>query len=112
MADDQEKSSSARWLAKVFTSEFIISAVIVIFTAGVLWNNIESSIAMAHDSAKDSAEKVERVEIAINKIRTDIEVIKATQLNESQKDMEQTRELAEQRKDIKQILRLLHEGGH
>jgi len=103
MPEIPEKVSN-RWLAKFITSEFIISAIIVVFTAGVLWNNIEGSIAQAQNSASASAEKAERVETAVNSIKTDVEVIKANQINAAKKDLEQSKELSELRKDIKVLL--------
>lgn len=98
---------SNRWLAKLFTSEFLLSALIATFTAGVIWRNVEGSIAQAQTTADASAEKVERVETAVNSIKTDVEVIKANQANAASVDLEQTRQLAEQRRDIKTILRLV-----
>lgn len=97
------------WLAKLFTSEFIISAVITVFVSGLIWGNLNNSIASAQDAADSSAIKAERVEEAVNSIKTDVEVIKANQLNAAAKDREQSDELAEQGKDIKTLLRIV--GG-
>ena len=66
--------------------------------------------AQAQTSADASAAKVERVEATVNKIQTDVEVIRANQTNAAAVDREQTRQLAEQRKDIKVILQLVAEG--
>lgn len=102
---------SNQWLAKLFTSEFIISAIVVIFTAGVLWNNIQIAIAQAQSAANASAAKADRVEVVVSQIQTDVEVIKQKQINAAEKMVEQSEELAEQRKDIKAILRLLGGGN-
>jgi len=100
------------WLAKLFTSEFIISAIITIFVSGLIWGNLNNSIASAQDAADSSAIKAERVEEAVNAIKTDVEVIKQKQVNAAEKLAEQSQELAEQRRDIREILRLVGGNGY
>lgn len=94
-------------LAKLFSVEFLVSAVIATFVLGTLWSSVNSEIAEAQQNAQQSAEKVAAVETAVNIIKTDVAVIKANQINAAATDKEQSKELAEQRKDIKAILQLL-----
>lgn len=101
------ESISHTGLAKLFTWEFFISAVIVVFTAGMLWKSIEGEIVKAQEVAADSAEKTINVEHAVNEIKTDVAVIKENQKHAQQMADSQAEELAEQRRDIKTILRLV-----
>lgn len=106
---DAPDNLASKWLAKVFSLEFVFSAALALFVGGGAWNSLQSSIAEAQTSADASAQKAAEVNQAVQGIQTDVEVIKTRLESASEIQKQQTKELAEQRKDIKQILTLLVE---
>jgi hypothetical protein len=97
-------------IAKLVSAEFIISTVIAVFVLGGIYTSIQNSIAMAQASADHSVSKTLAVEQAVNDIKVELAGIKSNQAYAAQKDVEQSQELLEQRKDIKKILSILGGG--
>ena len=104
-----------RWLAKFITMDTIIIVVVVIFSAGLLWANVEDSIA---DSLEDSSTALQASKEAADLARaaTDIAHKNSAKLEVIEENQEKMSEADEKRyeqnrvalgvvqEDIKKIL--------
>ena len=104
-----------RWLAKFITMDTIIIVVVVIFSAGLLWANVEDSIA---DSLEDSSTALQASKEAADLARaaTDIAQKNSAKLEVIEENQEKMSEADEKRyeqnrvalgvvqEDIKKIL--------
>lgn len=95
-----------------FVSFEVLSAIATcIFFGSLSWGTITRDVAAANDKVQETSAKAEKISDDVSKIKTDVEIVKANLLNADSRAREQAGELREQRRDIKQILELLHESG-
>jgi len=97
-------------LARVFSIDFLLATIAAIFIGGVIWANLNVGISQAQEVAHANRTQLQSVTSTVTAIERDVAVIKANQKNATDKLDDQSKELDELRKDIKQILRNTSNG--
>lgn len=80
------KEVSNNFLSRLFTVEFLIASLGVVFAVGFAWSNVQSQVQAVQVEVLATNEKVDelrkrqnRLDSSVGKIQTDIEVIKSNQ---------------------------------
>ena len=94
-------------LARIFSIDFVLASIAAVFVGGFIWANLNFSISQAQDVAERNRDHIKEVAATVNAIERDVAVIKANQGNTEEKLDAHTKEMEEQRKYIKLILRML-----
>ena len=107
----EEREVSNLTLAKLFSWEFILSAVLFVFALGVAWNNVNTKVMAADEKLHDQDRRLQNTEQAIQRIEIDTAVIKQNQISFKQSIELQAMELKQQGKDTAAILRILEKNN-
>lgn len=106
----EEMSTDTSLLMKMFSLEFLVSAVVAIFALGAVYTSLNSDLAIAQDTSVKNKEKLVVVSEDLSKIKTNIAVIQANQDSMSHELQEASDNAKETQRDVKEILRIL--GGN
>lgn len=104
-------------LAKIVSIESLAGITAGIFMAGVIWTNLHSGIASAQTVSETNKETLVKVSQKLNDVRTDIELIRQTQVlnqkNQEKRNDEQTQELRDIKGMLNEMSRSMRSnGGH
>lgn len=91
-------------LAKLTSLEFLGGAVVSVFLVGMLWANINGSIAEAQEEALSNKETLTDVQKELSSIKMDVAVIRQSQLDYIRTQDQGDRQTAEELRDIKGML--------
>lgn len=91
-------------LAKLTSLEFLGGAVVSVFLVGMLWGNINGSIAEAQEEALSNKETLTDVQKELSSIKMDVAVIRQSQLDYIRTQDQGDRQTAEELRDIKGML--------
>ena len=95
---------------KMFSLEFLVSAIVAIFALGAVYTSLNSNIADAQETSEKNKEKLVVVSDDLAKIKTNIAVIQANQAGMAHELQEAADNSKETQRDVKEILRIL--GGN
>ena len=110
--DSRNLGPSASLLMKMFSLEFLVSAIMAIFALGAVYTSLNSNIADAQETSEKNKEKLVLVSDDLAKIKTNIAVIQANQNAMSHELQEAADNSKETQRDVKEILRILGGNGH
>lgn len=105
----EEMSTDTSLLMKMFSLEFLVSAVVAIFALGAVYTSLNSDLAIAQDTSVKNKEKLVVVSEDLSKIKTNIAVIQANQDNMTRELQAAASNAQETQRDVKEILRILGE---
>lgn len=91
-------------LAKLTSLEFLGGAVVSVFLVGMLWANMNGSIAEAQEEALSNKETLTDVQKELSSIKMDVAVIRQSQLDYIRTQDQGDRQTAEELRDIKGML--------
>lgn len=100
---------SNTFLSRLFTAEFLVAFLGVVFAVGFAWSNVQSKVEAVQTQIVATEEKLDQLrsrqnqmDAAVGKIQTNIEVIKTSQVH-TKETVEETkymvRKLLDQRGD-------------
>ena len=108
----EEVSKDTSLLMKMFSLEFLVSAVVAIFALGAVYTSLNSDLATAQDTSVKNKEKLVVVSEDLSKIKTNIAVIQANQDSMARELQAASSNAKETQRDVKEILRILGGNGH
>ena len=91
-------------LAKLTSLEFLGGAVVSVVLVGMLWANMNGSIAEAQEEALSNKETLTDVQKELSSIKMDVAVIRQSQLDYIRTQDQGDRQTAEELRDIKGML--------
>ena len=112
MLKETKISPSESLIMKMFSLEFLVSAIVAIFALGAVYTSLNSNIADAQETSEKNKEKLVLVSDDLAKIKTNIAVIQANQDAMSHELQEAADNSKETQRDVKEILRILGGNGH
>ena len=97
---------------KMFSLEFLVSAVVAVFALGAVYTSLNSNIADAQETSEKNKEKLESVADDLAKIKTSQAIMETNQTNMAHELQEAAGDAKETQRDVKEILRILGGNGH
>jgi len=97
---------------KMFSLEFLVSAVVAVFALGAVYTSLNSNIADAQETSEKNKEKLESVADDLAKIKTSQAIMETNQTHMAHELQEAGDNAKETQKDVKEILRILGGNGH
>ena len=112
MLNETKISPAESLIMKMFSLEFLVSAIVAIFALGAVYTSLNSNIADAQETSEKNKEKLIVVTEDLSKIKTNIAVIQANQDSMAKELQDAAGNAKETQRDVKEILRILGGNGH
>lgn len=100
MPNDTKTDVSNNFISRLFSAEFVIFFVGMVFAGGVAWSSIEAEVKDLNKRVDNQTAKQERLNTAVNSIQTDIHVIR----NDQRHTKESVVELKQEMRSIRLLL--------